>query len=276
VRQSGPACPSSAYRVRVKFTVQDGVAIGPETSGAAKVLSPIGTEYLELTPAGAGKLSGPIPCTRTTLPYNLVADLSQLGAQIQQYNIPQLQKSLEVGAQDISGTSPAEVSSAFTGLANLSKVLGQNSNNLAEIVNDGAALSSVLSSRSGQLVDLVNQSNLVLQVLQQRESTINQLLRATSALGADLTSILQTNNVPLHSVLASLTTVTGILAKDSGDITQAIPLLAAFSKYTANSTGSGAFADVALPTLLLPDNLLAQCSAASAYPSSNSQVGCRP
>jgi hypothetical protein len=53
-------------------------------------------------------------------------------------------------------------------------------------------------------------------------------------------------------------------------------VLAAFSKYAANSTGSGAFADVSIPTLLLPDNLIDQCSAANAFPSRNPQVGCRP
>ena len=52
-----------------------------------------------------------------------------------------------------------------------------------------------------------------------------------------------------------------MLAKDSNDFGQAIPILAAFSRYAANTTGSGAFVDVAVPTLLVPDNLAVQCSA---------------
>ena len=67
-----------------------------------------------------------------------------------------------------------------------------------------------------------------------------------------------------------------MLAKDSGDLSQAMPILAAFSRNAANSTGSGPFVDVAVPTLLIPDNLAAQCSAPGAFPSSNPQVGCRP
>ena len=63
---------------------------------------------------------------------------------------------------------------------------------------------------------------------------------------------------------------------DSNDFGQAIPVLAAFSRYSANSTGSGAFVDVSVPTLLVPDTLSVQCSAAGAYPSTNPQVGCRP
>jgi hypothetical protein len=53
-------------------------------------------------------------------------------------------------------------------------------------------------------------------------------------------------------------------------------VLAAFSRYAANSTGSGAFADVSLPTLLIPDNLVEQCGSSSAFPSKNPLVGCRP
>ena len=70
--------------------------------------------------------------------------------------------------------------------------------------------------------------------------------------------------------------VSAILAKDSNDFGQAIPVLAAFSRYSANASGSGAFVDVSVPTLLIPDNLAVQCSAPGAMPSKNPQVGCRP
>ena len=50
--------------------------------------------------------------------------------------------------------------------------------------------------------------------------------------------------------------MSAVLAKDSNDFGQAIPVLAAFSRYSANATGSGAFVDVSVPTLLIPDNLL--------------------
>ena len=39
-------------RVQVTFTVPTGLRLGSTTSAAAKVLSPVGTEYMELTPRG--------------------------------------------------------------------------------------------------------------------------------------------------------------------------------------------------------------------------------
>ena len=77
-------------KVKVTFALQPGLHLGSTTSAAAKVLSPVGTEYMELTPSGPGTLSPLIPEARTTVPYNLVTDLSGLGSEIQQYNIPEL------------------------------------------------------------------------------------------------------------------------------------------------------------------------------------------
>ena len=225
---------------------------------------------------GPGSIRGPIPVSRTSVPYNLVTALSGLGSEIQHYNIPQLENALNVGSQDLNGTEVSQTTSAFKGLAAISRVIGNEGKSLATIVTQGAALSKVLSQRSHQLFNLFGQSALVLSVLQQRRAAIDQLLGATSTLSAQITSILSVNRPALTTLLQDLQSVSAVLAKDSNDFGQAIPVLAAFSRYSANATGSGAFVDVAVPTLLIPDNLSVQCSKAGSYPSSNPQVGCRP
>jgi phospholipid/cholesterol/gamma-HCH transport system substrate-binding protein len=262
-------------RVRVTFTVA-GASLGSTTSAAAKVLSPVGTEYMELDPSGSGSLNATIPESRTSVPYNLVTDLSGLGTEIEHYNLPQIEKALNVGSQDLNGTPVSETTSAFKGLADISRVIGNEGTALASIVSQGAKLSAVLSQRSHQLFDLFGQSDLVLSVLQQRRSAIKQLLTATSSLSQQITSLLSVNRPQLTTLLQDLQSVSAVLAKDSNDFGAAIPVLAAFSRYAANATGSGAFVDAAVPTLLVPDNLATQCSAPGAYPSKEPQVGCRP
>lgn len=262
--------------VRVSFSVGSSLRLGSSTSAAAKVLSPVGQEYLELSPAGGGSLRGDIPLSRTTVPYNLVTDLSGLGNVIQHYDIPQLEKALDVAGQSLSGTSAQEVKAAFDGLAKVSGILGGEQSALATIVSQGASLTAVLSQRSTQLFDLFGQADLVLSVLRQRQAAIHQLLAATATLSSEITSVLSVNRGQLASLLRSLQGVSAVLAKDAGDIGAALPVLEAFSRYTANSTGSGPFADVAIPTLLVPDDLARQCTASSSYPSNNPQVGCRP
>jgi phospholipid/cholesterol/gamma-HCH transport system substrate-binding protein len=262
-------------QVTVTFTVA-GADLGSTTSAAAKVLSPVGTEYMEVTPSGPGTLRNPIPRSRTSVPYNLVTDLSGLGSEISHYDLGQLEHALDVGSQDLNGTPVSQTVSAFKGLAGISRAVGDESSALATIVTQGAALSGVLSSRSSQLFDLFGQSNLVLAVLAQRKAAMAQLLAATTSLSRQITSVLSVNQPQLTSLLGDLQSVSGVLAHDSNDIAAAIPLLAAFSRYAANATGSGAFVDVAVPTLLVPDNLVAQCATPGAFPSTNAQVGCRP
>ena len=226
------------------------------------MLSPVGTEYMEVSPSGAGSLQGPIPVSRTSVPYNLVTALSGLGSEIQHYNIPQLEKALDVGSQDLNGTQVSQTTSAFQGLADISRVIGSESTSLATIVSQGANLSGVLSQRSHQLFDLFGQSDLVLSVLQQRRAAIDQLLSCD--IHAEPADHLDPVGQPAGSsprCSRDLQSVSAVLAKDSNDFGQAIPILAAFSRYAANATGSGAFVDVSVPTLLIPDNLAVQCSA---------------
>ncbi len=262
--------------VLVSFTMPSGDRLGSSTSASAQVLSPVGTEYLAVDPAGPGSLHGVIPLSRTSVPYNLVTDLSGLGSEIQKYNLAQIEKALDAASQDLNGTSASATTSAFQGLAAISRVIGGEGSQLATIVTQGAKLSAVLSQRADQLFDLFGQSDLVLSVIEQRRSAVEQLLSATSSLSQQITSILSVNRPQLTTLLQDLQSVSAVLAKDSNDLGQAIPILAAFSRYAANSTGSGPFVDAADPTLLVPDNLLEQCSAAGAFPSTNAQVGCRP
>ena len=263
-------------KVKVDFTVGHGVELGSLTSAEIEVLSPIGTEYVQLVPAGTGHLVGAIPISRTTVPYTLETDLSQLGNNIESYNIPDIEKSFEATATDFNGTSVADTVAAFNGLARISEILGNQSSALATIVSQGAGLAGVLSQRSGQLFDLVSQGAIVLNTLEQRRAAIQALLAATTTFSQHLTSLLQNNSAEFRPVLQSLDSVSAILAQDSNDIGQAIPVLAAFSRYAANATGSGPFADASIPTLLVPDNLLAQCAEPHAFPSTDPEVGCRP
>lgn len=121
-------------RVRVEFTLQSGLQLGSTTTAEAQVLSPIGTEYLQLRSSGPGRLQGAIPLSRTTIPYTLVTDLADLGAQIQHYDIPQLEHSFEVGSQSVSTTTSAEAAAAFSGLAHFSEVLAGEQSQLSTIV----------------------------------------------------------------------------------------------------------------------------------------------
>jgi phospholipid/cholesterol/gamma-HCH transport system substrate-binding protein len=148
----------------------------------------------------------------------------------------------------------------LSGLAQLSNVIGSRSGELAQLVQNVATLSKTLADHGSQIFTLIGQSDLVLQVLTTRQQALQQLLTSTSSLTTQLESLLAAHQAQMTPLLDDLQTVSGVLAKDSGDLAQAIPLLAAANKYLANVTGSGEFGDFVLPAGLIPDNIIAQCA----------------
>ena len=257
---------------RVTFTVGGGPRLGRDTRLDIKVLNPVGVEYLELTPAGPGSLSGPIPVDRTTIPGTLVGDLNQLTTNVQQTNLDQLVKSLEVLTQTFAANSPAETKAAIDGVSRLSAVFAARQSEVADLVNQADQLTSELNSHNAQLVNLLGQADLVLQVLNQRKAAIDTLLTTTTGLTSQLNHLIVGDRSVLDPMLSNLQAVSAFLAKDSSNLGEAIPLLAAFTRYSANVTGSGPFADFVAPTLVVPDNLIAQCAKLGTI---DQQRGCR-
>lgn len=258
---------------RVSFTVSGNHRLGDQTSVNVKVLNPVGVEYLELVPSGPGHLHGPIPVARTTIPGTLIGDLNQFTNQTQQTDIPQLVQALKVLTQTFAANSPEQTKAALDGVAQLSAVLAGRQQELTNLVSQANQLTSVLNGHSAQLVNLLGQSALVLQVLQQRKAALDNLLASTAHLTDQLNHIIVGDRSVLDPMLANLQALSTSLAKDSSNVAQAIPLVAAFSRYSANLSGSGPFADFVAPTLGVPDNLIAECAAMGKL---DAQRGCRP
>ena len=257
---------------RVTFTVSGGPRLGVDTTLDVKVLNPVGVEYLELTPRGPGSLDTPIPLSHTTIPGTLIGDLNQLTTETQQTNLEQLVKSLEVLTQTFAANTPAETKAAIDGVSKLSAVFAARQSEVADLVTQADELTSVLNSHNAQLVGLLGQADLVLQVLNQRKAAVDTLLSTTTALTSQLNHLLVDDRSVLDPMLSNLQAVSAFLARDSSNIGEAIPLLAAFSRYSANVAGSGPFADFVAPTLVVPDNLIAECAKLGTL---DPQRGCR-
>jgi phospholipid/cholesterol/gamma-HCH transport system substrate-binding protein len=256
--------------VDVAFTVRDGTRLGRRTGAAARVLNPLGVEYLALLPAGSGRLdpARPIPVARTTVPSTLVGDLDQLSAQTQQIDIAQ---AMDDASQALAGTSTAVTRQALDGLASVSEALGSQQAQLASLLDQAANLTSELNGHTKQLTDLLGQAQSFLQVIEQRSAAVTTLLRATESLAGEVDQLLTVNRQQLTPLLDDLDTVTAVLQKDRSTLQQDIPLFTSFASYAANLTGQGPFGLFTLPTSLLPDNIIVQCSEPNAIDPS---IGC--
>jgi phospholipid/cholesterol/gamma-HCH transport system substrate-binding protein len=264
----------SGSHVLVTFTVQNGVRLGDQTAAAAKVLTPLGQEYLDLRPAGSGQLEAGavIPQKRTAETQTIVSTVQTGGNIVQHIDLNQLVQAIESTDQDLEAIPPGATSAMLKGLAQLSDVIGSRSGELAQLVQNVSQLSATLSQHGNQIFSLVGQSDLVLQVLNQRHAAIAQLLTSTASLTQQLESLLAAHQSQVGPLLTDLQTVSAVLAKDGGDLATAVPLLAAANHYLANVTGSGAFGDFVMPAALIPDNVIAACGKPGAI---NPITGCK-
>ena len=258
---------------KATFQIGSGYHLGSTTSVIVKVLNPVGVEYLELVPSGTGSLHGPIPVDRTSIPGTLVSDLNQLSQQTGQTDLNQLVKALQVLTSTMAANSPAETKAALDGVAQLSAVVAANQQQIESLITEGNTLTGLLNNNSGQIVQLLGQSAALLQVVEARKAALDNLLSTTTQLTDQIDHVISGDRSVLDPLLSNLQAVSAVLAQQSGNVGQAIPLLAAFSRYSANVTGSGPYADFVAPSLVIPDNLIAQCAAIGKL---DAQRGCRP
>jgi phospholipid/cholesterol/gamma-HCH transport system substrate-binding protein len=186
--------------------------------------------------------------------------VNEAGQDVGKINLGQLEQALNVTSQDLGAVPPKATAAMLSGLAQLSSVIGSRSGQLSQLVHNVTTLSGTLAQNSSQLVNLLGQSDLVLQVLNERHQAIAQLLTSTASFTQQLQALLAAHQAQTGPLLADLQTVSAVLAKDGGDLANAIPLLTAANRYLSNVTGSGDFGDFVLPTGLIPDDVIEACT----------------
>ncbi|MBN9621127.1 MAG: MCE family protein, partial [Actinobacteria bacterium] len=113
--------------VRVAFTVTSSLRLGDQSRASIEIATVLGNLFMQVESAGSGRLASgqTIPTSRTTVPYTLLGALNTLGTFAQDTDLPNLRKSLQLLAQNISGISPQQAGSALTGLASLAQTVAQ-------------------------------------------------------------------------------------------------------------------------------------------------------
>jgi phospholipid/cholesterol/gamma-HCH transport system substrate-binding protein len=264
-------------RVRVDFEVDSDISLGETTSASVEVLNPLGSEFLELTPGGPGRLHHPIPLSRTQVSRSLLGELGDVTQRVGQIDIARLQKSLNVMTGSLSGTSKQAVTKVFAGLNEFAATLANDSGSITALVQEGSKLTGIINDHRDELVQLVGQGDALVATLDERKQSITRLLQGTSALADQVADILHLNQGQLTPMLDNLRIISDALAKQNTKLGKAIPALAELSRNLARATGSGPFVDIVVPAGILPDNLIRTCADQAEYPAPRQPlVGCRP
>jgi phospholipid/cholesterol/gamma-HCH transport system substrate-binding protein len=238
-----------ATKVRVDFTVRNGVELGDRTEAAIKVETVLGTKMLELTPRGDGQLRGTIPIERTTSPYDLPTALGDLTTTISGLDTSQLSSSLTTLAQTFSDTPP-HLKLALEGVARFSDTLNTRDAELRNLLANANKVTGVLAKRSDQIASLVVNTNALLAELLSQRDSVDALMNNLTAVSHQISGLVNDNRTQLKPAVDKLNGVLGILDNRKQELQRTLYLLRRYAMSFGEVLGSGPFFKASLVNLL--------------------------
>ncbi|UOZ07482.1 MlaD family protein [Amycolatopsis sp. WQ 127309] len=214
--------------VLVSFQAK-GAWLGDTTSAAIRLKTVLGQKFLALDPQGDATLDPdePIPRSRTTVPYDVLAAFGRLSSTVDRIDTAQLAKSFDTLSATLANT-PQDVRAALTGLSRLS---------------------DTLAARDGRLSTLLANTRTVSQTLVDRDAA---LLDGSRQLATELSGLIEDDEGQLGPLLTQLDQLTSMLQRNQDALAAGIRGFAPLVRLGVNLSGNGRWLDGYLCGLLLP------------------------
>lgn len=231
-------------QVLVSFRAK-GVHLTAQTTAAIKVKTMLGNKFLAVDPVGSGSLSGPIPLSRTTTPYDVNAAVSDFSNTLETIDTKQLEQSFDALTAAFKDT-PKSVRKMVGGLTDLSRTISSRDDDLGNLLEATKGVSGTLADRNDELAKLINDGSDLLGELQRRRNAVHALFAGTASLGEQLHGLVDDNDKTLQPALAKLDRVTAILNRNQSNLDKALKELGPYYKVFASATGQGRWVDAYL------------------------------
>ncbi|WP_410640723.1 MCE family protein [Amycolatopsis sp. lyj-346] len=238
--------------VLVSFRAK-GAWLGDATGAAIRLKTVLGQKYLALDPQGEGTLDPgrPIPRSRTTVPYDILAAFGDLASTVDHIDTARLAKSFDTLTATLANT-PQSVRAALTGLSRLSDTLASRNGKLATLLGNTRVISRTLVDRDAAVRRLLDDGNRLLAELSNRETVISALLDGSRRLATELSGLIGDNEAQLGPLLTQLDQLTSMLQRNQDALAAGIRGFAPLVRLGTNIAGTGRFVDGYLCGLVLP------------------------
>ncbi|MGW3958534.1 MCE family protein [Amycolatopsis sp. NPDC005003] len=236
--------------VLVSFKAR-GAWLGDATGAAIRLKTVLGQKYLALDPQGEGALDPdrPIPRSRTTVPYDILAAFGELSSTVDGIDVTRLAKSFDTLSATLANT-PQSVRAALTGLSRLSDSLASRDNQLAALLGNTRVVSQTLVDRDAAVRRLLDDGNELLASVSSREAAISTLLDGSRRLSSELSGLIGESRV--EPLLSQLDQLTSMLQRNQDALAAGIRGFAPFVRLGTNLAGNGRWIDGYLCGLVLP------------------------
>lgn len=235
--------------VRVGLRVPDDLRLGSLTRADIRIKTLLGAHHVVLDPRGPGRLRGPIPLSRTSVPYEVVAAVNDLSQSADRIDERELASAMTVLARTVDGSSE-EIRSALDGLGRLSRTIASREDGLRDLVRRARTVTGLLARRDTDLTALIRDGDLVLREIAARRAAIHGLLVNTVLLTRQIDGLIADNRATLKPMLRRLRAFTGVLRRNEESLERTLALLAPFVRQLADTGGNGRWVDTIVQNLL--------------------------
>ena len=242
--------------VLVSFNLDRGIHLGEDSTAEVKVATLLGTHMLAIDPQGPGDLDDDlIPLAQTQVPYNLQDVIDKGTGALDELDSKLLGQALSTVADTLRASGP-ELLPALEGVDRISRVVDRRSGQIEQLLESSRKVTDQLGASSGDLLELMRQTNLVVTELLERRAAIHQLLVDVASLSDAVRGVIRDTKADVGPTLDDLDRVLKVLRGRDKDIRTALRGLAVGSRYLANVTGNGPWAELVVPGL--PDDVWCQ------------------
>ena len=230
--------------VVVTFEVDNDIDLGTESRASIEVLSLLGEKYLDVQPAGSGRLSADdvIPVDRTESAYDIVGVFGDLTTTTERIDTDRLSTALDVVADTTDRAAP-EIQQSFRGISRLSQSVASRDQQIQALLSSAQGVSKVLADRSEDLVDLMKHSDLVLQEVRRRKEAIHLLLVNARDLADELRGVAEDNQAQLAPALAEVHDLLALLNSKDDELRATLRALGPYVSILGNIIGTGPWFD---------------------------------
>lgn len=210
--------------VIVKWKVNNGIDLGPDTHAEVVLETLLGTRALRLSGpvvrpymASLPQVQRTIPLERTAIPFDIFELTKTATLNIEQTDTARLNRLISDLA-DISQGKRDQITTLLTSVASLSSTLNQRDTQVRELLDRANQLSKILADKDQTLVGLIDQSRGILEEIQRRRTDIASGLTDANHAFGDLAQIIDANKSVIDSILTTLHPTLDTVSRHQQDI----------------------------------------------------------
>jgi virulence factor Mce-like protein len=246
--------------VEAGLTVRDNIPLGKDTKAVIKVMTILGSRYLELVPEGTGSLPAKtITLAHTEVPYDLQSLLEDATTTFEQVDSDQFGQSLALLGKQLGGVPPL-VPRAVANLQTLSTITADHRDQLGTLLKSTQRVVNTLRRQQTNVGHLMDQGQDLFGHLVARQATFHAMFAGLTELVDQLDKIIVNNRPMLDELFSNLHELTNMIGQHDDLLRNLLQSAPVTLRGLTNATGYGPVVEFNLPNGLAIDSWMCAIS----------------